>query len=67
MAITPELKAEIDKMTYYELLSKWRHAPLGDPLLQGESGDYFAARIKEVRANISDADKVAASKSVGWG
>jgi zona occludens toxin (predicted ATPase) len=53
-------------MTYTELLSKWRFAPLGDPLFQDESGVYFSARMREMRTQTSDADKVAASKTVGW-
>jgi len=65
MDLTPELKAEIDSRSYAELLAKWRFAPLGDPLFQGESGKYYAERISDLKkANPEEA--VAASKTIGW-
>lgn len=66
MQLTEALKNQIDAMSYTTMLHKWRFAPLGDPLFQDESGDYFAARMKEVRAQISDGEHVAASKAIGW-
>jgi len=40
--MTDEMKARIDEMSYVQLLTKWRHAPIGDPMFQGETGDYVA-------------------------
>jgi len=65
MKFTPELKAEIDAMTLEEMIRKWRFAPISDPLLQNEAGEYLQKRMFEIR----DADNdtwVATSKSVGW-
>lgn len=59
-------KEWIDNATYQQLLSKWRFAKSGDPLLQGETGDYFAERMKILRAEIGDAEHTAISKEIGW-
>lgn len=59
-------KAKIDAMTYQQLLEKWRFAPLGDPMFQGESGHYFEQRMKEKRSEVGDAGHIAASKAIGW-
>lgn len=64
MRLTEDWKAKIDRMTYDELLSRWRFAAIGDPLFQGESGEYFAKRMAEARK--FGVDTVAASKRVGW-
>jgi len=67
MKLTPELKAQIDAMDYYQLLKRWRFAPLGgDEMMQDESGDYWGQRMNELK----DADPVGAvqaSKMLGWG
>lgn len=42
MTTSEELKARIDAMTQEELATHWRFAPIGDPLLQGPVGEYFA-------------------------
>lgn len=56
-------KAWIDKASYEELLSRWRFASLGDPMFQGETGDYYSKVMKEKRQN---SDHVQASKNIGW-
>lgn len=63
MNLTPELKAEIDGKSYTELLRRWRHAPLGDTMFQGESGKYWNERLAELRDTV---DHVAISKEIGW-
>lgn len=60
-SLTPELKAKIDGMTRVEMASRWRFAPIGDPLFQGESGVYFAQRFKEL-----DGMSPEISKHIGW-
>ena len=45
--MTPKHKQQIDNMSQYELCEKWRFAPIGDPLLQGETGDYFSKVMQE--------------------
>ena len=32
-------KRHIDNLTYGQLLSRWRFAPIGDPWFQGETGE----------------------------
>lgn len=64
MDLTPELKKKIDSMSYESMLYQWRFAPLGTPMLQGESGEYFEERMKKLRAE--GADHVEASKRIGW-
>ena len=59
--MTPEQKQEIDSMSQYELCKKWRFAPVGDPLLQGDTGNYFAQVMKDKGGMTSEI-----SKSLGW-
>lgn len=66
MKLTDELKARIDGMDYETLLRKWRTAPVGDPMFQDESAEYFEKRMNELRA-ADPIEAVRASKSVGWG
>ena len=66
MELTDEKKAEIDAMTYQEMLAKWRFAPLGAPLFQtGPVADYFAERMSRLKAE-NPGGAVAASKALGW-
>jgi hypothetical protein len=67
MELTEKVRAAIDAKTYEQLLSGWRFAPVGDAWFQGESGDYWAKRMAELRAAANgDAKHVSASKSIGW-
>ena len=59
--MTLEQKEQIDAMTQYELCRMWRFAKTGEPLLQGETGDYFAKRLKEMGNFTPEI-----SKSLGW-
>lgn len=61
--MTPEQKAKIDAMSYRALFTIWRFAPLGDTILQGESGTYIKKRMEELEKTN---DRVAMSKSIGW-
>ena len=64
MELTPKNKEYIDGLIYEQLLSHWRFAPAGDQWFQGETGDYWAKRMKELRD--SGADHVRTSKKIGW-
>lgn len=67
MDLTSEVKAKIDAMDYESLLRKWRFAPVGDPMFQGESGKYFGERMAELRREPGGAERhTAASKSIRW-
>ena len=59
--MTPEMKQRIDAMTQVEMARLWRFAPIGDPILQGETGHYFIQRFREL-GGFSPA----ISKAIGW-
>jgi len=61
--MTPGQKEWIDNASYETLLRKWRFAPSGDPLLQGDTGQYFAKKMGEKKQTC---DHVQVSKNVGW-
>lgn len=44
--MTDELKAKIDAMSRQQMAQKWRKAPLGDPIFQGDTGTYFKERFE---------------------
>ena len=56
-------KATIDSMSYESMLRRWRMAPCGDPMFQGDTGDYYA---KVMAKKQKTADHVATSKRIGW-
>ena len=56
------LKKVIDTMSQYDLCRTWRFAAVGNPLLRGQVGDYFAARMKEKGGFTPQI-----SKDLGWG
>ena len=65
MKLTSENKAFIDKMSYRSLLENWRFAPVGDSWFEGETGEYWGKRLKELR-DAAPVPAVADSKSIGW-
>jgi len=60
------MKSWIDNADYESLLSKWRSAPIGSPWFQGEIGKYYSKVLAEKRSQVSSAEQVRASKSIGW-
>ena len=63
--LTEENRKYINSLSYEQLLSKWRFAPVGDKWLQGETGAYWGKRMAEMR-DKDPAEAVAASKRIGW-
>ena len=61
--MTLEQKAWIDGASYAELLKRWRFAPSGDEMFQGDTGEYYK-RVMFAKRDACDA--VAVSKAVGW-
>jgi hypothetical protein len=59
--MTEEMKQRIDAMTREEMAHHWRFAPSGDPMFQGDTGEYFSKRFKEL-GGFSPA----ISKNIGW-
>ena len=67
MQLTDANKQHIDALDVEALLSHWRCAPVGDPWFEGETGDYWGKRMRELRAQPGgNARYVAASKALGW-
>ncbi len=64
--MTEEEKQWIDGADYEQLLSRWRNAPIGDRIFQGETGQYYGKVMREKRDSVGHAGAVAASKSIGW-
>ena len=65
--LDPKVKAEIDSLSYEQLLSAWRFAKAGGTRFQGESGEYWGERMKELRNKPGgDEEHTRASKSIGW-
>lgn len=67
MKLTKSNKEFIDSLSYICLLERWRFAPVGDVWFEGETGDYWKNRMKELR-DKPDGQKehVNASKIIGW-
>lgn len=64
MELTKQNQEHIDSLSYQQLLERWRFAPIGDPWFQGETGEYWKRRMKELRDK--GANHVQASKTIGW-
>lgn len=60
------MKAQIDSEDYESLLRRWRFAPAGSPMFQGELGDYYAKVMQEKREAVGQQEHVRASKNIGW-
>lgn len=60
------LKKWIDYATYKQLLRKWRFALSGDPLFQGDVGDYFKKVMFNKQGRLSTEERVRISKEIGW-
>ena len=63
--MTPEQKKWIDEATTEDLLRKWRFAPVGEPMFQGDTGEYYSEVMKKKRSADPEGH-VRASKSIGW-
>lgn len=63
MELTPENKDYIDRLSYMELLKRWRFDKIPDPWFEGETGKYWSQRLAELRSSV---DYVAISKRIGW-
>ena len=59
-------KKWIDEASYEQLLSKWRFAAVGDPLFQGETGEYYSKIMFQKRDAVGHEAAAATSKAVGW-
>lgn len=64
--MTQTQKERIDRMSYEQMLRIWRFAPLGSPVFQGKTGDYFNASMRRKRYSQCRGAHTAASKRIGW-
>lgn len=64
--MSEEHKNWIDDATYEQLLRKWRHAPVGEPMFQGDTGVYYSTVMNEKRTAIGPIAASDASKRIGW-
>ena len=64
--MTDVQKRWIDGASYEQLLRKWRFGPVGDPMFQGDTGDYYTKVLAERKAAVGQDAHVAASKRLGW-
>lgn len=61
--MTPEQKKTIDDMSQYDMCRLWRFARTGEPLLQGDTGQYFKKVLFEQKGGFTPE----ISKNLGWG
>lgn len=46
--MTERMKARIDAMSHKDMAWQWRFAPVGSPLFQEDTGEYFKKRFREL-------------------
>lgn len=66
MQLTEDVKEQINALNYFSLLERWRYAPVGDPMFQGESGNYWWDRMEYLKSQPGGLEEaVRASKLLG--
>lgn len=60
------MKKWIDTSSYRGLLFVWRFHKSGDPLFQGEMGDYYAKVMAKKKKKVGHDEHVRISKDIGW-
>lgn len=63
--MTESQKKWIDNASYEQLLSRWRFAPIGDPMFRGDAGDYYKSVMKAKREEDPNIHTTT-SKKIGW-
>jgi hypothetical protein len=66
MRLTKENKKHIDSLSYEQLLSQWRFAPMGSPWFRGETGDYWGSAMNTKKKEIGEDKASSISKDIGW-
>jgi len=64
--ISQKEKTAVDALSYEQLLTIVRFAPVGDVRFQGELGKYTLDRMSELREKVGPAEHTATSKRIGW-
>jgi len=65
--MTNEQKKRIDGMDYEQMLRLWRFEKVGDPMFEGETGEYFSKKMVEKRNALPEGEAAEISKRIGWG
>jgi 2,3-bisphosphoglycerate-independent phosphoglycerate mutase len=47
----------IENASYIKMLKRWLTAPAGDPILQGETGEYYTKMMQEKRRTLKQIDQ----------
>ena len=55
----------IDGQSYYNLLRRWRFAPI-DEIFIGETGEYYKNKMIEKKGELTPEEAVRISKDIGW-
>ena len=63
--INKDQKKWIDSASYEDLLRRWRNAPVGDTIFQGETGKYYSDVMAKKRSKVGHNESVRASKNIG--
>ena len=63
--MTPEDEWWIDNASLEALLRRWRFAPCGDPIFEGDAAGYYEERMESLRRENPE-EWTAASKRIGW-
>ena len=61
-----EMLEWIESASYAELLAKWRFEPVGSPWFSGPVADAYHAAMGQARDSLTDDERVAVSKGIGW-
>jgi hypothetical protein len=64
--VPPKFKQWIDNSTYEEMLARFRFSPMGDPIMMGESGNYFTLVFMRKHNELTEDERVQISHRVGW-
>jgi len=64
--VSQDLLEQIAKLTYIDALRLQRFEPIGSQMYQGVVGDAMMARMKELQKTTPEAERIAASKQLGW-
>lgn len=64
--VDKDQKEWIDTASYYALMNRWRFSKSGDPIFQGEAGDYYKKVMTELRQKVGNAEHVRVSKNLGF-
>lgn len=60
------IEVKLRKMSYEQMIYKWRFAPFGDPMFSGEAGQLFSKIMNEKKNKLTPEQQSEISKRIGW-